>query len=95
MIDEVNPENNGKSPVFEKKIKTQVSELAWVLYLDIDRTLQLAQKSGFIHKSQSEASFKVAVPVTRYDIMHPCDVIEDIGVVFGYNNIPKVAETNT
>jgi len=35
------------------------------------------------------------VPVNRFDNMHPCDVIEDIGVVFGYKNIPKVAEMNT
>lgn len=28
--------------------------------------------------------------------MHPCDVIEDIGVVFGFNNIPRVLPpTNT
>lgn len=56
----------------------------------------MANKCGFTYKSETESSFKVSVPVTRYDIMHPCDVIEDIGVVYGYNNIPKVLPpTNT
>lgn len=99
MIDEANPENSGKSPVFEEnefEVELKYLNSLLGLNLDIDRTLQLAQKCGFTHKSQTETSFKVAVPVTRYDIMHPCDVIEDIGVVFGYNNIPKVLPpTNT
>jgi phenylalanyl-tRNA synthetase beta chain len=32
----------------------------------------------------------------RADILHPCDVIEDIGIGYGFNNIPKVfPPTNT
>jgi len=28
--------------------------------------------------------------------MHECDIAEDVGIAFGYNNIPKVfPQTNT
>merc|ERR1719401_3063307 len=30
---------------------------------------------------------KVQVPITRSDIMHECDLIEDIAIAFGYNNL--------
>ncbi len=30
----------------------------------------------------------VTVPPTRSDVLHACDVIEDIAIAFGYNNIP-------
>ncbi len=36
------------------------------------------------------------VPPTRTDVIHPCDIAEDIGIAFGYNNIPRVfPPTNT
>lgn len=31
----------------------------------------------------------VKVPPTRTDILHACDVIEDVAIAFGYNNIPR------
>jgi phenylalanyl-tRNA synthetase beta chain len=38
----------------------------------------------------------VEVPPTRSDILHACDIAEDIGIAFGYNHIPKVfPPTNT
>jgi len=30
---------------------------------------------------------KVEVPITRSDIMHECDLIEDIAIAYGYNNL--------
>lgn len=32
---------------------------------------------------------RVAIPVSRQDILHACDIIEDVGIAFGYNNIKK------
>ena len=32
----------------------------------------------------------------RADILHACDIAEDIGVAFGFNNIPRIVPpTNT
>ncbi|KAJ4837850.1 hypothetical protein Tsubulata_001665 [Turnera subulata] len=30
----------------------------------------------------------VSVPPTRSDVLHPCDVMEDVAIAYGYNNIP-------
>lgn len=30
----------------------------------------------------------VSVPITRSDILHPCDVVEDVAIAYGYNNLP-------
>lgn len=99
IVDEAHPEHSGKSPVFEENefdVELRYLNALLGLDLDIERTKALAHKCGFTYKSQTESSFRVSVPVTRYDIMHPCDVVEDIGVVFGYNNIPRVLPpTNT
>ncbi|RWS27219.1 phenylalanine--tRNA ligase beta subunit-like protein, partial [Leptotrombidium deliense] len=29
----------------------------------------------------------VTIPPTRHDILHECDIMEDVGIAFGYNNI--------
>lgn len=38
----------------------------------------------------------VQAPCTRSDILHPCDIMEDVAIAYGYNNIErKVPETFT
>lgn len=32
---------------------------------------------------------QVKVPITRSDIMHACDIMEDVAIAYGYNNIQK------
>ncbi|KAL9456402.1 hypothetical protein AB3S75_005598 [Citrus x aurantiifolia] len=34
-------------------------------------------------------NINVLVPPTRSDVLHPCDVMEDVAIAYGYNNIPK------
>ncbi|KAL8471321.1 hypothetical protein ACS0TY_028833 [Phlomoides rotata] len=38
----------------------------------------------------NEASFTISAPPTRSDILHPCDVAEDVAIAYGYNEIQKV-----
>lgn len=41
-------------------------------------------------------TIKVTIPPTRADVLHACDIYEDIAIAFGYNNIEKVfPSTNT
>ncbi|CAB4279240.1 unnamed protein product [Prunus armeniaca] len=43
-----------------------------------------------LHAEQSvSGDITVFVPPTRSDILHPCDVMEDVAIAYGYNNIPK------
>ena len=31
----------------------------------------------------------VEVPPTRHDVIHPCDIYEDIAIAYGYNKIHR------
>ena len=35
----------------------------------------------------NENQISVRIPPTRSDILHSCDIIEDLGISYGYNNI--------
>jgi phenylalanyl-tRNA synthetase beta chain len=37
----------------------------------------------------SDKDLIVHAPITRSDILHPCDIAEDLAISFGYNNISK------
>mmetsp|Transcript_5557 Transcript_5557/g.16373 ORF Transcript_5557/g.16373 Transcript_5557/m.16373 type:complete len:639 (+) Transcript_5557:165-2081(+) len=52
---------------------------------------KLAEKMQLAPATYDAASdtITVAVPCTRSDIMHAVDVAEDIGIAYGYNNIPE------
>jgi phenylalanyl-tRNA synthetase beta chain len=34
-------------------------------------------------------SVSVLVPPTRSDVLHACDVVEDVAIAYGYNNLTK------
>jgi phenylalanyl-tRNA synthetase beta chain len=48
------------------------------------------------HASDRGDTVMVQVPPTRSDVLHECDIIEDVAIAFGYNNIPKrIPKTQT
>lgn len=47
----------------------------------------LLQKARFGVSKVSEESVLVEIPCYRLDIMHPIDIVEDIAIAYGYNNI--------
>lgn len=57
--------------------------------------MEPAMMADILKRMQLNASFApstgltVMVPPTRADILHPCDIAEDIAIAFGYNNIKK------
>lgn len=58
--------------------------------LDGDLALQLLQKMQLVAKFEDDLKDRIVVTVgpTRSDILHACDVEEDLAIAFGYNNIP-------
>lgn len=42
-----------------------------------------------VEVSGDGATLRVSVPPTRSDVLHACDVVEDVAIAHGYNNIPK------
>ncbi|KAG6718182.1 hypothetical protein I3842_04G137800 [Carya illinoinensis] len=39
----------------------------------------------------NSSGITVSVPPTRSDVLHPCDVMEDVAIAYGYNNIKDIA----
>lgn len=67
--------------------------------IDTEKAADCAVKMGLVLKDvqgpAGKQTLKIEVPPTRADILHPCDIIEDIGIGFGFNNIPKVFPPNS
>lgn len=41
-------------------------------------------------------TLKVEIPPTRHDVIHACDIYEDIAIAYGYNKIVKtIPRTST
>ena len=38
---------------------------------------------------EDSAELLVEIPPTRADILHVCDIMEDVAIAYGFNNIPK------
>ena len=57
------------------------------LKLNIDDVDALAEKMGLRVINKDGDKFSVSVPVSRSDVLHACDVAEDIAIAYGYNNL--------
>jgi len=57
------------------------------LQLDAEQMADLLLTAGFGVESVSEGSLGVQVPCYRVDVMHQVDLVEDIAIAYGYNNI--------
>ena len=40
-------------------------------------------------KYKSDDIIEVSVPCTRADVLHQCDIMEDVAIAYGYNNLAK------
>jgi len=46
-------------------------------------------------KILNEKEIEVTAPITRSDVLHQCDIAEDLAISYGYNNITKkITPTN-
>jgi phenylalanyl-tRNA synthetase beta chain len=58
--------------------------------LTADEIACLLTKMGLKAKpAANNEDIRVDVPPTRHDIIHKCDVMEDVGIAYGYDNIDK------
>lgn len=60
------------------------------LRLESKRISELLGTAGFGIKNVSEKTITVSVPCYRTDVMHQVDLIEDVAIAYGYNNIEPV-----
>ena len=56
----------------------------------------LAKMAYESHPSKKDANLlEVAIPPTRADVLHQCDVMEDLAVAYGFNRLPRTAPTRS
>ena len=80
------PERKVVAPGLEKEtvaIKNEQIKNLFGIELKDSEAKRLAEKAQFDFKD-----YKISVPPYRGDILHPYDVIEDIGIMYGFENIP-------
>jgi phenylalanyl-tRNA synthetase beta chain len=69
-----------------RKIGIQISDQEMVVLLG---------KMGLESKVNKDKRIEVNIPPTRSDILHACDIIEDVAIGYGFNNIQKtIPQTN-
>lgn len=56
--------------------------------LVVDGEVAVAGAAGAAGKEDEEVVF-VDVPITRADVLHECDICEDVAIAYGYNNIAR------
>ncbi|PBP26499.1 phenylalanyl-tRNA synthetase [Diplocarpon rosae] len=56
-----------------------------------ERICQLLTKMCYSAKPSSKDNniIEVSVPPTRADVLHQCDIMEDVAIAYGFNNLPR------
>jgi phenylalanyl-tRNA synthetase beta chain len=76
-----------------RKERARVAEINGLIGVELDPELMchLCTKMhlGPVQYIAEAESIEVTVPPSRSDILHAVDVIEDVAIAYGYNNVPK------
>jgi phenylalanyl-tRNA synthetase beta chain len=78
------------TPDFEaKSMNLNVAYVNKVLGLDLtaEQIAKLLPKAGFSVEKASSDKVTVKIPCYRVDVMHQVDLVEDIAIAYGYDNI--------
>ncbi len=78
------------SPIFDTetiKVSKQLVTRLTGLALNDQQVVKLLGRSGF-HVKTTKTDYLVEYPSYRQDILHPVDIIEDLLITYGYNDIP-------
>jgi phenylalanyl-tRNA synthetase beta chain len=66
--------------------------------LDPDDVVDLAERAGLDAEPEGgdELTYRVDVPPYRVDVLHPVDIVDDIGRAYGFNNlVPRYPDVST
>ena len=76
-------------------------EIAYVnastgLKLTPDCAIELVKKMQLEAEVKDSSTLIVRIPITRSDVLHSCDIMEDVAIAYGYNNLPiEIPTTST
>ncbi|KAL1208535.1 Phenylalanine--tRNA ligase beta subunit, cytoplasmic [Cardamine amara subsp. amara] len=90
--------DNGDSDIFPKLAGYDMEVPLSYITASIGVSLELEEVTSLLNRMQlhaerskssdSQCLVKVHVPPIRSDVLHPCDVMEDVAIAYGYNRIP-------
>eukprot|EP00299_Pterocystis_sp_00344_P008866 c3538_g1_i1.p1 GENE.c3538_g1_i1~~c3538_g1_i1.p1 ORF type:complete len:615 (+),score=146.24 c3538_g1_i1:46-1845(+) len=64
--------------------------------LDANKIQQLLTRMMLKTDILNEQTVQVQIPITRSDILHPCDIVEDVAIAYGFNNVPtRIPQVHT
>lgn len=96
------PDRTVQRPDFETKTKTVAhARIEKVLGIELEEpeVIDLLERSGLGAESETsdgERVYEVAVPPYRVDVLHPLDVIDDVGRAYGFNDlVPTYPDVGT
>ncbi|KAJ3130440.1 hypothetical protein HK098_000005 [Nowakowskiella sp. JEL0407] len=74
-----------------RKVETTVTFINKSIGIKLtgDQIVEFLAKMGLNSALSGNENVIVDIPPTRSDILHACDVMEDVAIAFGFNNIPK------
>ena len=75
-----------------RKFKVDINYLKTITGIyDIlpEKIIKLLEKMELKSEIINPNEIEVCAPITRSDILHPCDIAEDLAISYGYNNIKK------
>ena len=60
------------------------------LGLAADQVAELLEKMGHAAQVAGDDRVNVLVPPTRHDILHQCDLVEDVAIAYGFDRLTRV-----
>lgn len=97
------PDRTLRRPNFEVKRKTVTHDrIEGMLGVDLsaERVLDLLERSGLDAETtevgDDEVAYEVEIPPYRVDVLHPDDVVDDVGRAYGFNDLePRYPDVGT
>ncbi|WP_247003105.1 phenylalanine--tRNA ligase subunit beta [Halosolutus gelatinilyticus] len=97
------PDHELVRPDFSTKTKTVAHDrIETVLGIDLDpdEVVDLAERSGLeaerAENQDGDLVYEVTIPPYRVDVLHPLDVIDDLGRAYGFNDLePRYPDVGT
>jgi len=101
-VEVASPEGRLPRPDFEVETKTVAHERIEGMLgvdLDVEETVDLFERSGLdaeVDDADGATTYEVSIPPYRTDVLHPLDLIDDVGRAYGFNELdPRYPDVAT
>lgn len=78
-----------KMESFHMQASTEYLNSCLGLHLTGSEYAKLMEKMALETKENADKVLDITIPPTRPDILHKCDIVEEAGIAYGFNNLPR------